>query len=117
MLTLRYVPYAEIAQFPSEERLDHLLDLVKEEHLLVLDGRLTPREETELIRRTMERISNSFSGIEIASVVPSTTLRAALFDRLSGMRRGMTLIGPASLIKEVRKDLDALHLVMNQRAR
>ena len=49
MLTLQFVPYSEIEDLNSNERVDKLLDLVREEKIVLMQGRLKPEEETLLI--------------------------------------------------------------------
>ena len=60
MLTLQFVPYEEIEELTSNERIKKLLGLVKDERIVVLEGRLKKQEEAELIRRTMEEINERF---------------------------------------------------------
>lgn len=117
MLTLQFVPYEEIEKLTSNERVKKLLGMVKEEKIVVLEGRLRKNEEAELIRRTMEEINNRFKGIEITVVYPEKkkgafgkTLKSNIAELLLGERQGLTVMGPASLIKEIRKDPDKIQL-------
>ena len=122
MLTLQFVPYEEIESLTSNERIKRLLNMVKEDKIVVLEGRLRKEEEGELIRRTMEEISERFKGIEISVVYPDRkkgnlgkTLKNNLADMLLGERQGLTVMGPASLIKEIRKDPDKIQLLTEER--
>ena len=71
MLTLRFVPYAEIEYLTSARRVHKLLDIVKENKIVLLEGRLKKEEETDLIEITMENIDESFKGIELAAPTAS----------------------------------------------
>ena len=122
MLTLQFVPYEEIEGLSSNERIKKLLNCVKDEKIVVLEGRLRKEEEAELIRRTMEEISERFKGIEISVVYPDRrkgnlgkTLKSNLAEMLLGERQGLTVMGPASLIKEIRKDPDKIQLFTKDR--
>jgi len=123
MLTLQFVPYEEIEELSSSERIKKLLSSVKDDKIVVLEGRLKKEEETELIRRTMEEISERFKGIELSVIYPTrkknTTFGRAIRNNLTGMllgeRQGLTIIGPASLIKEIRKDPDKIQLLTQER--
>lgn len=125
MLTLQFVPFTDIELLPSPERIDKLLKIVKENKIILLEGRLRSREEAELIRRTMEEIDDSFKGIEISPITVDTNedlaffqrLRAAFIDLILGDRRGLTIIGPASIVKEIRKDPDKIQLLTEDRKR
>ena len=122
MLTLQFVPYEEIEGLSSNERIKKLLGMVKDEKIVVLEGRLKKEEETELIKRTMEEISERFKGIELSVVYPDRkkgmfgkSIKSNIADMLLGQRQGLTVLGPASLIKEIRKDPDKIQLFTQDR--
>ena len=122
MLTLQFVPYEEIEGLGSNERIKKLLGLVKDERIVVLEGRLRKEEEAELIRKTMEEISERFKGIELSVIYPDKrkgtfgkTIKSNIADMLLGQRQGLTILGPASLIKEIRKDPDKIQLFTQER--
>src|SRR3989338_3263520 len=122
MLTLQFVPYEEIEGLGSNERIKKLLGLVKDERIVVLEGRLRKEEEAELIRKTMEEISERFKGIELSVIYPDRrkgtlgkTIKSGIADMLLGQRQGLTVLGPASLIKEIRKDPDKIQLFTQER--
>ncbi len=71
MLTLQIVPYSEVADLSSLGKIRKLLNIAKENKIVLLQGRLTKEEETELIKVTMEEINKDFKGIELAVVEPS----------------------------------------------
>ena len=88
----------------SQEKLDFILREIRQGKVLVLEQGLTPLEQTALIERTMEEIEeDAFIGIEIDGYLED---KATLFRRLFGVIRkpGLTVIGPADLIKTIKKD-------------
>lgn len=118
MLTLQYMPYTEIEALPSEERVGKILDIVKKNRILLLEGRLKKEEETELIKQTMEAIDESFKGIEIGTIDPAAKESAAFLEKIKknmvnmliGDRLGMTIIGPASIVKEIKQDPEKIQV-------
>lgn len=117
MLTLQFIPYSEIEALDSEARISRLLDVVKENKIVLLEGRLRRREEAELIRKTMEQINKKFKGIEISVIYPRgqsadlfRKLKEQLVNFLLGDRQGFTVIGPATIVKEIKKDPDKIQL-------
>ncbi len=120
MLTLQFVPYGDIENLSSAERINKLLRVVKEEKIVLMQGRLRPDEETGLIEKTMQQIGRKFKGIEICTIYPEEN-NAALFGRLKkefvklliGNREGITIIGPASIVKEIRRDPNKIQLFTN----
>lgn len=117
MLTLQFIPYHEIEDISSQQRVDKLLEVVKNDKIIVLEGRLRSEEEAELIKRTMESIDQKFTGIELSVVYPEQKnsslhkrLKQLLVSMILGDRRGLTIIGPANIVKEIKQDPDKIQL-------
>ncbi|MFH1592982.1 MAG: DUF2073 domain-containing protein [Candidatus Woesearchaeota archaeon] len=116
-LTLRFVPYADIESLEIEEKLDHLLSIVKDKNIVIMEGRLKPEEEAALIQRTMQEISRKFKGVELCTIFPEDKT-LAFFKKMKknfasmilGNREGLTIIGPATVIKEIRRDPNKIQL-------
>jgi hypothetical protein len=117
MLTLQFIPHSEIAGLGIDEKVSKLLRMAKEDKIIVVEGKLKPEEEARLIQRTMEQINSRFRGIEICDIT-SDAIRKNVFEKikneiarvLMGGRMGMTVIGPASVIKEIKKDPNKIRL-------
>ena len=73
MLTLQFIPYAEIENLDSKQRINKLLKIVKEEKIVVLEGKLRSEEEAGLIQKTMEEI-NTTSPVILAITVMATSI-------------------------------------------
>ncbi|MCF7872137.1 DUF2073 domain-containing protein [Candidatus Woesearchaeota archaeon] len=121
MLTLQFIPYHEMENLDSEKRVSKLLKAVKSNKIVLMEGRLKSSEEAELIRRTMEQISPEFKGIELSVVnTPHTDskffrkIKGALVNILLGDRHGLTIIGPAKIIKEIKQDPDKIQLLTEE---
>ena len=91
---------------------------LKKNKIILLEGKLRSQEEAELIRRTMEEIDDKFKGIEISHVVIDSKneallkkIRETLIKFLLGDRRGFTIIGPASIVKEIKQDPEKIQLL------
>ena|SRR3989344_8845874 len=117
MLTLQFVPYGDIEHLGSDQRIKKLLTIVRDEKVILMQGRLKPEEETKLIQQTMELIAEEFKGVEICTIYPEEK-NLQLFSRvkkemvkfLLGNRDGITIIGPASVIKEIKRDPNKIEL-------
>ena len=117
MLTLQFIPYTEIEYLSSARRVKRLLDIVKENKIVLLEGKLKKEEETDLIAITMEEIDQKFKGIEIAVINPEKKdlpffrmVKTNFVNLLLGDRQGFTIIGPAAVVKEIKKDPDKIQL-------
>jgi hypothetical protein len=125
MLTLQFVPYTEIENLNSVKRINKLLKLVKDEKIVLLEGKLKSHEETELISRTMQEIDNKFKGIEISVINPENTdskdmmytIRKLFLKLVMRNRIGFTIIGPASIVKEIKQDPGKIQLLTEESKR
>ena len=122
MVTLQIVPYSELETLSSVGKIRKLLNIAKENKIVLLQGRLQKDEETELIKTTMEEINKEFRGIELAVIDPSQKitggmdwLRSNLASALLGNRQGMTIIGPASVVKAIKKSPQKIELLMKEK--
>lgn len=118
MLTIQFIPNAEMSSLDSEARIKKVISLIKTDRILVLEGGLSSEEEMQLIERTMEQISKEFRGIEICTISNekkklefSNKLRETVL-KMFGYKSGLTIIGPASLVKEIKRDPTKIELFM-----
>ena len=122
MVTFHFEPYHEIDDLSSAKRVTKLLNLVKQDKIVLLEGRLRKEEEADLIEITMEEIGDKFKGIELAVIYPEKEKMAAMkrlkFDlarMLVGDRQGFTVVGPASIVKRVKQNPSSIELFTQER--
>ncbi|MEM2916144.1 MAG: DUF2073 domain-containing protein [Candidatus Woesearchaeota archaeon] len=122
MVTLQLIPYTEIESLSSIGRIRKLLNIAKQDKIVLLQGRLKKEEETELIKVTMEEINKEFKGIELAVINPATAsltgfqkLKNDLLGAVLGDRQGLTIVGPASVVKAIKKDPNKIELLTSER--
>ena len=122
MVTLRILPYSEIEHLSSLGRIRIILNIAKENKIVLMQGRLRKEEETELIKTTMEEIDKTFKGIELAVIYPTETkdisifesLKKSLINKLLGDRQGLTIVGPANIVKQIKKDPKKIELLTQE---
>ncbi len=118
--TLHFVPFSEVARLEGIERIKKLLKIILDNKVVILQGRLRPEEETRLIEDTMIMIDNvkGFKGVELAVISGNNyksffdKLRFGLARAISGQQDAITIIGPASIVKEMKKDPTKLEVMM-----
>lgn len=121
--SLQFIPFNEIRTLNSSERIKKILDIILGNNILILQGRLLPEEETRLIEDTMAMIKHvkSFRGIELAVISgnnKSNILQKArqnIANAISGGDLGaITIIGPATIVKEIKKNPRKIELLLNR---
>ncbi len=122
MVTLQLLPYTEIEGLSSIGRIRKLLNIAKQDKIVLLQGRLRKEEETELIKVTMEEINKEFQGIELAVINPANNqlsgfqkLKNDMIGAVLGDRQGLTIIGPASVVKAIKKDPNKIELLTSEK--
>ena len=112
-LSLHLMPFSEIKELSISDRVKKILKLVLGNKVVILQGRLRPEEEIRLIEDTMAMVDyiKDFKGIELAVIEPDTEkasllfrMRRGLANSLAGSSNAMTVVGPASIVKEIKKD-------------
>ncbi len=123
-LTIQFLPHTEIEKLTSSARIKKLLEIILKNKVIILQGRLAPEEETRLIEDTLILVGRvkGFKGIELAVVSPNqddrsvmNKIKYGLANALVGQMDALTIIGPASVIKEMKKDPKKLEILMNRR--
>jgi hypothetical protein len=117
MVTFQFVPYYDIEALSSAKRVNKLLNIVKDDKIVIMEGRLKKEEEADLIEITMEEISPKFRGIELSVVYPDKKkqdpmqrFKGVLSNVLLGDRQGMTIIGPASVVQRIEQNPNKIEL-------
>jgi len=117
MVTFQFIPHYEIQELTSAKRVNKLLNIVKQNKIVLLEGRLKKEEETDLIEITMEEINSKFKGIELSVIYPDKDkfsgfrkVKQGFVNALLGDRQGMTIIGPASVVKKIEQNPDKIEL-------
>ena len=113
-LRLKVLPYERIEQGGLRE----ILKDVRGNTIIMIDAKLSVEQETYIIQETMKKISDKFPGIELSSLEMSPdkdltifgNLKNRMVEMLMGKKRGVTIIGPANIIKKIEKNPQSLLL-------
>lgn len=120
-LSLQVIPFSEIQDLTIAERVKKILSLVLSNKIVILHGRLRPEEEARLIEDTMALVDHvkNFKGIELAVIEPNikeksiiVKMKYGLAKKLVGDSSALTVIGPASIIKEIKRDPKKIELML-----
>ena len=103
-ISVNLVSRQRLDELSSTEKIGFILKEVQQGKILVLEHGLTPPEQANLIEQTMKHIEeDTFIGIEMEGYGED---KPSFFQRLLGnlKKPRMTVIGPADLLKTIRKD-------------
>ena len=120
-LSLQVIPFSELTELSISERVKKILGLVLGNRIVIVHGRLRAEEEARLIEDTMALVDHvkSFKGIELAVIEPDLRkeglfikLKHGIAKRLVGDSSALTVVGPASIIKEIKKDPKKIEVLL-----
>jgi hypothetical protein len=117
------LPYSEIRDLDSNERVKKILGIILGNNILFLQGKLKSEEEARLIGDTMAMIGHirDFKGIELAVI--SSNGESSFMDRLrkglvnflvKGDLGAITIIGPATIVKEIKRNPKKIELFLSK---
>lgn len=121
-LTIQFIPYTEVERLDSGARIKKLLNMVLGNRIIILQGRLRSDEEVRLIEDTMAMVGHvkNFRGIELAVLNPNSDdlgffgkMRHGLAKAL-GAQESITIIGPASIVREMKRDPRKIEILMKK---
>ncbi len=121
-LRIHVMQYSEVRDMGIAERVKKILSLVLGNKIVIFHGRLRPEEEARLIEDTMAMVDHvrNFKGIELAVIAPDirreslfVKMKYGIAKRLVGDSSALTVIGPASIIKEIKKDPKKIELLLS----
>ena len=121
--TIQFMPHAEIRGLESGARIKKVLDVVLGNNILILQGKLKVEEESRLIEDTMAMIGHvkNFKGIELAVISNNHSggiwrkMKGRMANALMGGDLGaVTIIGPATIVKEIKRNPKKIELFLNK---
>jgi len=105
-IELEFITSDVLEEHDGEHKMDFILDKIKENKILVVEGSLSSTEEAKLIEATMRSITDKFTGIEVSTLRDKTEtgIKDRIIKLLGGKTGGLTVIGPSKLIKQIKKE-------------
>ena len=122
-LSIQFMPYSEIRNLSSGERIKKILKIILGNNILLLQGKLKNEEEARLIEDTMAMIGHvrNFKGIELAVISGNGNetffgrIRSGIANTLfKGDLGAITIIGPATIVKEMKRNPKKIELLLNK---
>jgi hypothetical protein len=121
-LSLNFIPFERFVEMDTDKKIELIINTAKSKEIVVIEGLLKPDEEMNLIANTMKKIDKKFKGIEICAIPRAELvnkkngvrgrIKNQLLNMLVGKERGLTVIGPASVVKQIKRDPEKIVLKM-----
>ncbi len=115
-IPIEFIAKERIEDQTFDEKLDMILDEVKDGKILVLEEALNPDEERRLIQGAMESVDEDFPGIEFSSLDGHEDMFDRVINTLHQVvgrqrKRGLTIVGNSNVMDEIEKKEDSVSLL------
>ncbi len=112
-IQLDFISSDKLSQMRAMEKIDFIIDKIKNNIIVVLEEGLSPQEEKELIEATMREIDlENFHGIEFYRIDHKHSFRDKLAEYISGRRSsGLTIVGPTRTIEAIKREADCISMI------
>ncbi len=103
-LNIEFITYDEIKKSSMEEIIKKVIK--DRNKIIIIDRKLKPEEEVKIIENVMSHITGKdVKGIEIVSLSKEYEGKGLLekIKKVFGKNKGLTIIGNANTIKEIKK--------------
>ncbi len=115
-IMIKMIPYEKF----KKDGIKSFLNDLQKDTIILIDAKLNPEEEALIIKETMEEVSSRFKGIELGSLdlssgdktTPFEKIRNSIIETIIGKKRGFTIIGPAKIVRKIKRDPEDLLLYM-----
>ncbi len=116
-LKIDFISTNMLSGLTMNEKIASIIKKVRDNHIVVLDESLDFVEEAKLVTTTMEAIDTEFKGIEFCTLPrkanPFMEYATKAIETLTGKpvsRPGLTLVGPSTIIREIKRDPNAFYV-------
>lgn len=113
-VTIEFLSKEKLNSVEFEEKLDLVLEKVRNNAVLVLEESWTPSEKRELIKTSMEEVDDDFPGVEFMGLNSENTrlgkARNFVYDKFlnEDYRRGITIVGNSRVMEKIKEEKDTV---------
>lgn len=113
-VTIEFLSKEKLDTDGFEEKLDFVLEKVKDDAVLVLSEAWTPAEKRELIQASMEQIDDDFPGVEFMGLDSATSklekAREIVYKKFlkEEYRSGITIVGNSRVMEKIKEERDSV---------
>lgn len=113
-VTIEFLSKEKLETDGFDEKLDFVLEKVKDDAVLVLSEAWTPKEKRELIQTSMEEIDDDFPGVEFMGLDSASSklekAREIVYNKFlkEEYRSGITIVGNSRVMEKIKEERDSV---------
>lgn len=115
-IPIEFISKQRIHDRSFDEKLELILDEVREGKILVLGESLGPEEKRHLIEGAMQAVDEDFPGIEFSGLENNGDMVDRFVDQVLGFfgkerKKGLTIVGNSDVMEKVKEDKETVSLL------
>lgn len=113
-VTIEFLSRTKLQEKGFDEKVEVIIERVKENAVLVLEEGWSPEEERKLIQSAMDEIDEDFPGIEFLGLNDHESkfkrAKKMFYEKVLNekYRGGITIVGNSRVMEKVKKERDAV---------
>ncbi len=113
-VTIEFLSKEKLETDGFDEKLEFVLEKVKDDAVLVLSEAWTPKEKRELIQASMEEIDDDFPGVEFMGLDSASSklekAREIVYKKFlkEEYRSGITIVGNSRVMEKIKEERDSV---------
>lgn len=113
-VTIEFLSREKLVDNEFDDKLELVLEKVKDNAVLVLEEAWTPEEKRELIESAVEEVDDDFPGVEFmgfdAGVSRFDKAKSFLYNKFLNeqYRRGLTIVGNSRVMEKIKEERDSV---------
>ena len=113
-VTIEFLSKEKLNTDSFQEKLELVLEKVKDDSVLVLSEAWTPEEKRELIQSSMEEIDDDFPGVEFMGLDSGSSrlekARSIIYNKFLNeeYRSGITIVGNSRVMEKIKEERDSV---------
>lgn len=113
-VTIEFLSKEKLETDGFDEKLEFVLEKVKDDAVLVLSEAWTPKEKRELIQKSMEEIDDDFPGVEFMGLDSASSrlekAREIVYNKFlkEEYRSGITIVGNSRVMEKIKEERDSV---------
>lgn len=113
-MTIEFLSKEKLNSTDFDDKLDLVLEKVRNNAVLVLEESWKPGEKRELIKTSMEEVDDDFPGVEFMGLDSESSrlekARSFIYERFLNeeYRRGITIVGNSRVMEKIKEEKDTV---------
>ena len=114
-IKIKFMSREKLRDKKFDEKLNIILDHVKEHGIVVLEEGLTPDEKTKLIEASLNNINENFPGIEFSGFNSENWLDRFLKSFGIERKQGFVIVGSSKVMEKLTEDSGSAEILAKLR--